>query len=1204
MERWKLSRRLSLTAVCVAAAALLSLWAALGVPAASAAKPSAAKSSAAKPTAVRPHGLPRAKGHRLSELVVILRDGMAERSGRRAARASAIRSEETPLINMLRARGGREIKAGTSIPYLLVRASAGQRTALARYSDVKLVVPNQRFQLTPTASATPAPAALSKPKTGTRKAHTAAPTSSTTSTSSTSAAACGTASNPEHDPEADGLIDSTQANALGFDGAGVKTAYMAGEIDTTIPDYQRNPAYASSGSPAGSPVVIDENFTGDPANAVDVSGAAGESFLDASSIAAQGDQTFNLADYVNQAYPLPATCDITITGVAPGATVYGLDVFANDYFTTTSDFIQAIDWAVDNGVQVLNQSFGSNGFPENAEDAVYDADNDAIADGVTITVSSGDAGVADTLGSPATDPNVISAGATTSLRTFEQTGYAASKLTGINNSGTYLDNNIADFSSSGFAEEGGNTVNLVAPGDANWIDCSTNPIYAGDCENRQTTPGASPIDLEGGTSESAPLTAGAAADVIQAYAESHNGADPSPALIKQILLSTATDVDAPAEQQGAGLLDVLAAVKEAEAISRPSTETAHGGSELISPNQVNIVQNPGQSTSRQISISNSSASPETVDLSTRAFTQSLASQSGSLCLNPSAATISCGAPTTATFSSIGGLNDVYATRTFTVPADSVPTRLELSATYAVVSGQTEPLGIALFDPSGAYALYSRPQGVSGYADMQVSDPKPGTWTAVFFTEQDGASPGAVGTTGTVQWTATTSAAQSAGQITPATLTIAPGQSASATFTATSPRTSGDAAQSIVASTVGGSTTTIPVTVRTLVPVGFGGGSFSGVLTGGNGRMQNAQANYYEFNVPGGQRNIAVSVGFNDANDGVVAYLEDPEGNVVAASSNITLDQSGSDVIGTQGVSVYEADPQPGTYHLLLDWLSPDSGAELSEPFTGRIRFNTISALPFLPAGRVQLEQGKSYTFDIAVKNTAQTPEAYFLDPRTNQLTTYTLPDLDGADGAYTLPLTGYPIYSVPTHTTSLQTTVTSSGPVTFDEDPLAGDPDVSPAVGAAGASASQSGDTASLTYSPGGEVGTGLWAVFPSEIGPYGAAGAPAETSDTTFSLTTLGFDPSVTTSTGDLWSADDGLTSTFTPDYLQPGQTAILALTITPTAAPGTRVNGEINLDDTFQEDEAIGASDDSGDELDSFPYSYTVSAPPHPGHHQGHHR
>ena len=92
-------------------------------------------------------------------------------------------------------------------------------------------------------------------------------------------------------------------------------------------------------------------------------------------------------------------------------------------------------------------------------------------------------------------------------------------------------------------------MNLVAPGDLNWIACSTNT-----CANENGQP--TDLQQEGGTSESSPLTAAAAADVIQAYRSTHGGASPTPALVKQILVSTATDIDAPAEQQGAGLLNI------------------------------------------------------------------------------------------------------------------------------------------------------------------------------------------------------------------------------------------------------------------------------------------------------------------------------------------------------------------------------------------------------------------------------------------------------------------------------------------------------------------------------------------------------------------------------------------------------------------------------------------------------------------------
>ena len=157
----------------------------------------------------------------------------------------------------------------------------------------------------------------------------------------------------------------------------------------------------------------------------------------------------------------------------PARASLGLDVFS-ERARTTSNFIQAIDYAVHHGVKVLNESFGSNPFPDTAQDATRIADDAAVAAGVTVVVSSGDAGVTSTLGSPSTDPNADqrrSVDDVPRVSAAHQGGIDAKVPIATN--GTWINNNISSISSGGFSQSGGNTVNLVAPGDLNWIDCST-----------------------------------------------------------------------------------------------------------------------------------------------------------------------------------------------------------------------------------------------------------------------------------------------------------------------------------------------------------------------------------------------------------------------------------------------------------------------------------------------------------------------------------------------------------------------------------------------------------------------------------------------------------------------------------------------------------------------------------------------------------
>ncbi len=634
MSKNSLAKRFAATTGWVSLAAV-SVGIVIGVGAASAAGASA-----------RNDAMPYASGP-MKSVVVLLRDTAAGTGPRSAARMNALRTGETPLAKELLSAGATHVSTGTTLPIIDASVSPAQQAALAANPAVKAVFPNQKIQAP--VPVLPEQAALSAPSTVTPA--TPVPDVETPGP-------CGTSGSPEQDPEALGVINAPQAWSDGYTGAGITVAYIAGGIDTTIADFQRNIAYGSAG-----PVVTNVNFSGDPS--ADTGGDASiESFLDASSIAAQGNTKFDLSNFVNISHPLGSGCDITVTGAAPGASVLGLDVFSNDYATTTSNFLQAIDYAVGHSVKVLNESFGGNPFPDSALDAIKIADDDAVSAGVTVVVSSGDAGVTSTIGSPATDPNLISAGASTTFRAYHQYTYGGINASSPNsNNNTWIDNNISSLSSGGFSQSGGNTVDLVAPGDLNWTLCSTNTsMYP--CYDENGNP--SGIIASGGTSESSPLTAAAAADVIQAYWSTHSHTYPTPALVKQILMSTATDIDAPAEQQGAGLLNILAAVKEATSIGRTS---ATPGSLEISPNQINITQNPGATTTQQIGVTNTGTSAVTVHLSTRTLTTKIASTNGSFCMNPTTRRpIGCGPETTNTFQTGRTASfRSYQEETFSVP---------------------------------------------------------------------------------------------------------------------------------------------------------------------------------------------------------------------------------------------------------------------------------------------------------------------------------------------------------------------------------------------------------------------------------------------------------------------------------------------------------------------------------------------------------
>ena len=270
---------------------------------------------------------------------------------------------------------------------------------------------------------------------------------------------------------------------------------------------------------------------------------------------------------------------------------------------------------------------------------------------------------------------------------------------------------------------------------------------------------------------------------------------------------------------------------------------------------------------------------------------------------------------------------------------------------------------------------------------------------------------------------------------------------------------------------------------------------------------------------------------------------------------------------------------------MVDFAEPVEGNELADPYTGTVTFNATSAsAPGLPdSAHTTLAAGTPVTIPVTVTNNGPEPEDFFVDPRLDTDTSLTLAPLTAS--TVSLPPTNEPEWVVPTETSGILVSQSSTVPAMFDFGTAPGDPDLWSTSGTAGGLCA---DTETGSYSPtGGTLSQGIWFADPSECGPYPAA-APAGTATITGTVTTRAFDPAVTSTTGDLWTTASTGAFTDTPIVIGPGASATINVTITPSAAAGTVVKGTLYVDDELA---AIPPySDISGDELSALPYEYTV--------------
>ena len=261
-------------------------------------------------------------------------------------------------------------------------------------------------------------------------------------------------------------IQSGAAHSRGVTGTGVKVAVIDTGIDYNHPDL--SPNYAG-----GWDFVNDDNDPmDDHGHGTHVAGA----------VAAVYD-------------------GVGVVGVAPDADLYGLKVLDNTGFGWWSDVIAALDWAVEHGIQVTNNSYGDAADTDETAplpSAVQAAFDNAEAFGILHAAAAGNSGNAD-----GTGDNVI---------------YPARFESVIAVAATASNDNRASFSSTGPAVE------LAAPGEL----------------INSTTRGGG-YGLSSGTSMASPHAAGAAALVIAAGVEDANGNGRVNDEVRAILAQSADD---------------------------------------------------------------------------------------------------------------------------------------------------------------------------------------------------------------------------------------------------------------------------------------------------------------------------------------------------------------------------------------------------------------------------------------------------------------------------------------------------------------------------------------------------------------------------------------------------------------------------------------------------------------------------------------
>ena len=695
---------------------------------------------------------------------------------------------------------------------------------------------------------------------------------------------------------------------------------------------------------------------------------------DVSTIAAQGTVTYTYASQLPFSN-IPAKCSFRIVGDATGASLLTTGYFsdtnsAGQIVAPESQVIAGLQQATNEGVNVVSESYGYGALPGANDDLLAPTNDAMVAAGVVVVESAGDSGSSGTVEAPADDPNVIDAAGSNDLRLLAQAdGYTKG----------WENDNMTTLSSGGTAPNGA-VVNLVAPG---YLALAA--AGAG-----QVPP--LPTEAFGGTSQSAPFISGAAADVIQAYRDSHGGATPTPAQVKQILTSTATDIGAEADQQGAGLLNIDAAVKAARQMPGTSVTQSNTPELVDTPTQVNVQGQGGSTVHNSVSLYNASSSTERV---TGTYRELGGETAFGRPVTENVSAPSAGAPIPAQGATAA------APIHFTVPRGASVLDADMRWPDPTNS-DNNILTFILTDPAGRLAQLSYDYGASNgnnaSPDIQhstVEHPMSGTWTAqIVWANGRGHVQTAPDTPGPYTGTVTFQASGQNFTTSPASapVTIAPRSSVTVPLNIAMPRAPGDAPESVQFTGSNGLESSVPIARRTLIPAQ--GGSFDATLSSSVSRGPGQIKTFY-VNVPQGAKDIDVSFFAPDhaADDPVYYYLFSPadlapgvtqSGNIDVTAVNTTPTPDNP----TGNASLIAADPQPGLWEIDVMQGATTDGTVFSQTVTGVVSYNRLAPVTEtgLPtSASTTIGSGSSVPVTVQVKNTTNHVGLFELLPSGNDI---------------------------------------------------------------------------------------------------------------------------------------------------------------------------------------------------------------------------